>query len=104
MDKEIIAYLKPEVTLLHASPLWIGECAARTAYDSFDKSEHVGIKLFPQDQGKYFKHNEDISSSKILTSLAWVHHHHSVLELIDLTFNIKGISRGVLQQPIPGDL
>lgn len=98
MIKHGLAYIEPEVKLLHASPLWVAEVAGRTAYDSFDKSEHVGVELFPQDKGDYFKHNPDIPSSALLSSLAWVHHHHSVLELIDLTFSIKGTSRGVLQE------
>jgi len=98
MEKSGIKYHNPKVTLLHASPLWIAEIAGRTAYNSFDKSEHIGIKLFPNDKGQYFKHNPDIESSEILTSLAWVYHHHSVLELVDLSFSIKDTSRGVLQE------
>ena len=98
MIKHGISYTVPKVSLLHASPMWPAEVAARTAYDSFDKSEHVGIELFPIDNGKYFDHNPDIKSSNILTSLAWVHHHHSVIELMDITFSIKGTSRGVLQE------
>ena len=96
MIKHGISYHIPKVVLLHASPLWIGECAARTAYNSFDKSEHIGIQLFPIDKGRYFIHNPDIASSEILTSLAWVHHHHSVLELMDLSFSIQSTSRAVL--------
>ncbi len=87
-------YQEPQVTLLHASPLWVAEVAARTAYDSFDKSEHSEIRTFPI-LGTVVN---DIPSSAILHQLAWVHHHHSVIELIDLTYSIKGISRGVLQE------
>ena len=99
---EAIKYHRPVVTLLHASPLWIGEVAARTAYASFNKSEHTLIKQL--GRGLNDEHYQgllninDIKSSEILDQLAWVHHHHSVLELIDLTFSIKGTSRGVLQE------
>lgn len=98
MNKFGIKYSIPTVTILHASPLWVAEVAGRTAYDSFENSEHVGVKLFPVDNGMYFNHNPDIESSDILTSLAWVHHHHSVIELVDISFSIKGTSRGVLQE------
>ena len=100
---EEIKYNKPKVALLHASPLWIGEVAARTAYNSFDKSEHTLIKAIGHnsihEDALYSElKSKDIESSEILDQLAWVHHHHSVLELIDLTFSIKGTSRGVLQE------
>lgn len=98
MVKDGIEYSLPKVTLLNASPLWVAECAGRTAYNSFANSEHIGVKLFPTDKGAYFKHNPDIESSELLTSLAWVHHHHSVIELVDISFHIEGTSRGVLQE------
>lgn len=98
MFKHGIEYIPPTVSLLNASPMWVAEVAGRTAYDSFANSEHVGVKLFPTDKGQYFKHNPDIESSEILTSLAWVYHHHSVIELIDISFSINGTSRGVLQE------
>lgn len=97
MVKHGIEYSEPQVTLLHASPLWIAEVAGRTAYDSFDKSEHEMVRNFPKE-GYAVSSGYDIPSSEILTSLAWVHHHHSVIELIDISFSIKGTSRGVLQE------
>jgi len=87
-----ITYSKPEVTLLHAAPLWLGEVAGRTAYNSFSKSEHQAIQEFPVTLNV----EEDIENSDLLTSLAWVHHHHSVIEMCNLTYHIKGVSRGVL--------
>ena len=91
ITKAGITHSKPIVTLLHATPLWTAEVAGRTAYDSFLNSEHESIVNW---DGK--SSIEDVDSSKILSSLAWVHHHHSVLELLTLTFSIKGTSRGVL--------
>lgn len=95
MLKDGIEYYEPEVTLLHASPLWVAEVAGRTAYNSFANSEHEAIRNFPT---MGYNSEKDIDSSEILTSLAWVHHHHSVIELIDISFSIKGTSRGVLQE------
>jgi len=89
-----IEYSMPEVTLLHASPLALGEVAARTAYDSFHASEHQMVQEFPETQTL----GGDIEGSELLTSLAWVYHHHSVLEMCNLTYSIKGTSRGVLQE------
>ena len=76
----------------------------RTAYDSFDKSENEAIKqanISAEDEGlcNYELHQlNSIESSELLTSLAWVHHHHSVLEHCSLTYLLKGVSRGVLQE------
>lgn len=86
-----VTYTKPKVTILQQSPLLVGEYAGRTAYDSFSNSEHECIR------------NEDISNldvdhSNLLDSLAWVHHHHSVLEHLSITYLIKGTSRGTLQE------
>ena len=96
MKQEGVTYKDPEVSLLNATPLWTAEVAGRTAYSSFDKSEHQSIRDYPKNGYPY--KDLDIDSSELLTSLSWVHHHESVLELINLTFSIKGISRGVLQE------
>ncbi len=89
-------YIKPKVALLHQTPLAVAEIAARTAYDSFDKSEHQYIREYGTYNEDYL--NDDIDSSKLLNQLAWVHFHHSVLEHCVLQFHIKDISRGVLQE------
>ena len=93
MTKSGINYTNPQVTLLHATPLSVAECAARTAYNSFDKSEHESIRNFPATQKA-----PDISSSDLLHQLAHVHFHHSVLELCNLSYSITGTSRAVLQE------
>lgn len=88
-----ITYALPKVTLMHTTPLLIGEYAGRTAYDSFSNSEHESIR----DQNPLAL---EADSSKLLTSLAWVHHHHSVLEHLSINYLIEGISRGVLQEVV----
>ena len=75
---------------------------ARTAYDSFDKSEHscirdMGAGITSLGGYEYSEMNM-IESSKLLDNLAWVHHHMSVVEHANLTYLIKGTSRGVLQE------
>ena len=87
-------YINPEVSLLHVTPLAVAEVAARSAYDSFDKSEHEIIKSFPLTH----KLNYDIPDSKIMNTLAWTYFHHSVLEHLVLQFHIRKIGRGVLQE------
>jgi thymidylate synthase (FAD) len=39
-----------------------------------------------------------IENSDLLSNLAWVHHHHSIIEHATLSFLIQGTSRGVLQE------
>jgi thymidylate synthase (FAD) len=39
-----------------------------------------------------------IDNSDLLTNLAWVHHHHSIIEHATLSFLVQGTSRGVLQE------
>jgi len=105
--EEIIAgieYTKPKVYLLQESGLGTSEFAGRTAYNSFDKSENdevIQVSTSASDGSLCDKERFDlnhIEHSNLLDSLAWVHHHHSVLEHCNLTFLIKGTSRGVLQE------
>jgi thymidylate synthase (FAD) len=39
-----------------------------------------------------------IDDSQLLRNLAWVHHHHSIIEHATLSYLIQGTSRGVLQE------
>ncbi len=91
-----ITYEKPQVTLLQESGLGVAEIAARTCYDSFENSENQCVKEAP-------KHLDTdainaIERSELLANLAWVHHHHSIIEHATLSYLIKGTSRGVLQE------
>ena len=109
MKKEMygIEYFLPKVYLLKDSGIGIAEIAARTCYDSFENSENEVIKDFekiiesePKEEIflQTIKKVNDISSSELLENLAWVHHHHSIIEHATLSFLIKGTSRGVLQE------
>jgi len=91
-----ITYEKPKVTLLQQSGLGVAEIAARTCYDSFENSENECVKTAMEhlDTDAVNK----IEDSNLLANLAWVHHHHSIIEHATLSFLIQGTSRGVLQE------
>ena len=96
-----ITYSKPEVVLLQETGIGTSEVAARTCYDSFDNSENDCIKDiatlgFPGGTNTDLINN--IEHSDLLDTLAWAHFHHSILEHANLTYLIKGTSRGVLQE------
>jgi len=91
-----LCYTHPEVTLLRESGIGVAEIAARTCYDSFSNSENDAIRqatevLDPEAINA-------IDDSDLLHSLAWVHHHHSIIEHSTLSFLVRGTSRGVLQE------
>jgi len=87
-----INYQHPEVVLLHASPLVNAELAGRVCYNSFENSEHEQVREFDRNP------IEDVEHSELLDSLCHVYHHMSIAEHVNLTYLIKGTSRGVLQE------
>jgi len=91
-----IEYEKPKVTLLQESGLGVAEIAARTCYDSFENSENECVKNAMQNLDTDAINN--IDDSDLLANLAWVHHHHSIIEHATLSFLVQGTSRGVLQE------
>jgi len=91
-----IEYEKPKVTLLQQSGLGVAEIAARTCYDSFENSENECVKNAMINLDIDAVNN--IDDSDLLSNLAWVHHHHSIIEHATLSFLIQGTSRGVLQE------
>ena len=97
-----IEYTEPAVHILHDTGIAHAEIAGRTAYNSFANSENQLIKLMTNEsQVKSLVNtlsNVDIQSSDLLNQLAWVHHHHSVIEHSSITYLIKDIGRGVLQE------
>ncbi len=95
-EKYHILYKKPEVTLLQESGLGVAEIAARTCYDSFENSENACIKAAPEQLDT--DAINAIERSDLLANLAWVHHHHSIIEHATLSYLIRGTSRGVLQE------
>lgn len=112
MNKAGIEYTRPKVRLLQHSGLGVAEFAGRTAYDSFSNSENEAV--YVAGTKRYFKepHNEaegfivdmafedmnEIEDSELLNNLAWVYHHHSVIEHATVSYLIEGTSRGVLQE------
>jgi len=91
-----IEYEKPKVRLLQQSGLGVAEIAARTCYDSFENSENECVKHAMERLDIDAINN--IDDSALLSQLAWVHHHHSIIEHATLSFLIEGTSRGVLQE------
>jgi thymidylate synthase (FAD) len=95
-----IEYSKPEVVLLQETGIGVAEAAARTCYDSFENSENDVIKNIEDvmpDRGMCNEINA-IEDSALLDDLAWTYFHHSILEHANLSFLVRGTSRGVLQE------
>jgi thymidylate synthase (FAD) len=96
IEKYHITYEKPKVTLLQESGLGVAEIAARTCYDSFENSENQCVKEAMEKLDRDAVNA--IERSDLLANLAWVHHHHSIIEHATLSYLIQGTSRGVLQE------
>jgi len=95
-----IQYSLPEVVLLQDTGIGVAETAARTCYDSFENSENDVVKQIEHqlpDESMIDELN-GIDDSKLLDDLAWTYFHHSILEHANLSFLIRGTSRGVLQE------
>lgn len=95
-----IKYSKPEVVLLQDTGIGVAEAAARTCYDSFENSENEVIKHIENSMPTHEMCDEinDIEESNLLGDLAWTYFHHSILEHANLSFLVRGTSRGVLQE------
>ncbi len=95
-----IKYSKPEVVLLQDTGIGVAESAARTCYDSFTNSENDVIKQieFEMPDNTMCDDINAIEDSALLDDLAWTYFHHSILEHANLSFLIRGTSRGVLQE------
>jgi len=122
-----ITYELPKVVLLQETGIGTSDIAARSCYDSFDKSENYSIQNFNNNLDEFLERTDDyeneedgilkqqkqmqltpsktglksainIDHSDLLDQLAWTHFHHSILEHANLTYLIRGISRGVLQE------
>jgi len=95
-----IRYSRPEVVLLQDTGIGVAETAARTCYDSFCNSENEVVKelekILPDE--KMCQMLNDIEDSQLLDDLAWTYFHHSILEHANLSYLIRGTSRGVLQE------
>ena len=95
-----IEYSKPEVTLLQDTGIGVAETAARTCYDSFSNSENSVIKELENSapDARMCHEINEIEESALLDDLAWTYFHHSILEHANLSYLIRGTSRGVLQE------
>ena len=95
-----INYSKPEVVLMQDTGIGVAEAAARTCYDSFANSENEAIKYIEDSMpdSSTCKEINSIEESNLLNDLAWTYFHHSILEHANLSFLIRGTSRGVLQE------
>ena len=95
-----IEYSKPEVVLLQDTGIGVAEAAARTCYDSFENSENEVIQNIQSHMPDSDMCNSinSIEDSNLLDDLAWTYFHHSILEHANLSFLVRGTSRGVLQE------
>ncbi len=95
-----IKYSKPKVVLLQDTGIGVSETAARTCYDSFCNSENKVVQeienILPDEA--MCQTLNDIEESQLLDDLAWTYFHHSILEHANLSYLIRGTSRGVLQE------
>jgi len=95
-----IKYSKPHVVLMQDTGIGVAEAAARTCYDSFENSENEAIRSmeYAMPSSDTCEQINTIEESNLLNDLAWTHFHHSILEHANLSFLIRGTSRGVLQE------
>ena len=95
-----IEYSKPEVVLLQDTGIGVAEAAARTCYDSFENSENEVINYIEDNMpdAKMCDEINSIEDSALLGDLSWTYFHHSILEHANLSFLVRGTSRGVLQE------
>ena len=95
-----IKYTKPEVVLVQDTGIGVAESAARTCYDSFSASENEVIRNIERTMpdAKMCDEINSLDESALLDDLAWTYFHHSILEHANLSFLIRGTSRGVLQE------
>ena len=98
MNVSGINYSLPTVILLQHTGIGTAEYAARTCYDSFDASENFCVRVLEDDFDSNINRLNELEHSDLLDTLAWTHFHHSILEHANLTYLIKGTSRGVLQE------
>ncbi|MCX6052646.1 MAG: FAD-dependent thymidylate synthase [Campylobacterales bacterium] len=100
MEMYGIQYSLPRVVLLQDTGIGVAEAAARTCYDSFENSENEAIKYIEthMPEADTCDAINSIEDSNLLNDLAWTYFHHSILEHANLSFLVRGTSRGVLQE------
>lgn len=98
--------MKPQhtVTLLHASPLHLASNGARTCWDSHDKSDTVMVPVRESDVFLYpsgmleMKVVCGTKDAELIDRVGNKFRHASILEHLNYTFYIDGISRACLQE------
>lgn len=95
-----IGYSKPQVVLLQETGIGVAETAARTCYDSFNNSENDVIRDLEVNlpDVQMCEEINSLEGSNLLDDLAWTYFHHSILEHANLSYLVRGTSRGVLQE------
>ena len=95
-----VNYSKPEVVLIQSTGIGVAEAAARTCYDSFSNSENEVIQNIEHNlpDAPMCDAINSIEDSSLLDDLAWTYFHHSILEHANLSYLVRGTSRGVLQE------
>ena len=95
-----IGYSKPQVVLLQETGIGVAETAARTCYDSFNNSENDVIRHLESTlpDSLMCEQINSLEDSSLLDDLAWTYFHHSILEHANLSYLVRGTSRGVLQE------
>jgi thymidylate synthase (FAD) len=95
-----IGYSKPQVVLLQETGIGVAETAARTCYDSFNNSENDVIRHLESTlpDPLMCEQINSLEDSNLLDDLAWTYFHHSILEHANLSYLVRGTSRGVLQE------
>lgn len=92
MDERQVQDSELTVTLLHNSPIYLVARAARVCTDTIDKMTSVGDTLSPKDR--------KLIIDKILGNVKDTMNppHESVVEHVNYTFDIDGVSRALLQE------
>ena len=92
-----------KVTLLNHTPLWIAAKAIRTAWDSHDKSDtkKIEIDYALDDPADFHKDGMVVIGEKdkeLIDRVGNKLSHSSTLEHLSYVFEIKGVSRALLQE------
>jgi thymidylate synthase (FAD) len=96
--KQLLKEVEPTVKLLQNSPILLGEIAARTCYKSGEKSNNDNVVEFFKTLDTVNIQHVDNVDLTLLKNLSWVQQHESILEHIVLTYYIKDLDRGTLQE------
>ncbi len=86
-----------EVRLIHNTPLWVSADAARTCWQSQDKSDSCMVQT-DNEYGIFFEKQCGPDDKKLIDRIGNKFKHASTLEHVSYNFYISGISRALLQE------